>query len=207
MYTKTGEGCGWSKGLTKETDERVKHNSETKKRLFADGKLISWFKNNRLSKETIEQIRQKRLGQLMGNTNPAKRPEVREKISKKNKIIVKNLWKNPEYRKMMSDAHKGYEMPQSQRDKIGNAQKGEKHWNWQDGISFEPYSIDWTEILRRSIRERDNYICQLCRQYGNTVHHIDYDKKNCNPKNLITLCISCNIKVNKNRKYWTNYFK
>ena len=38
-------------------------------------------------------------------------------------------------------------------------------------------------------------------------NHINYDKQNCNPKNLITLCHSCNSKVNKNRKYWTNYFK
>lgn len=39
---------------------------------------------------------------------------------------------------------------------------GENNWNWQGGKSFEPYSIDWTETLRRSIRERDNYVCQMC---------------------------------------------
>ena len=37
-------------------------------------------------------------------------------------------------------------------------------------------------------------------------NHIDYDKKNCNPENLITLCNHCNIKVNKNRDYWTKHF-
>lgn len=83
---------------------------------------------------------------------------------------------------------------------------GEKNPNWRGGKSFEPYSVDWTETLRRSIRERDNYICQLCSQYGNSVHHIDYDKKNCNPDNLITLCQKCNSIVNKNRDYWENYF-
>ena len=77
---------------------------------------------------------------------------------------------------------------------------------WRDGISFEPYSVDWTETLKRSIRERDHYICQLCLRYGNNVHHIDYNKKNCNPDNLITLCISCNSKVNFEREYWSNYF-
>ena len=85
--------------------------------------------------------------------------------------------------------------------------KLEKNPAWKGGISFEPYSIDWTETLRRSIRERDNYICQLCNQYGNTVHHINYDKKNCNPDNLITLCNRCNIKVNLNRDYWKEFFK
>lgn len=84
---------------------------------------------------------------------------------------------------------------------------GKNHYNWKGGISSEPYSTDWTETLKRSIRERDHYICQLCLKYGNTVHHKDYDKKNCNPINLITLCGSCNTKVNFDRKYWMSYFK
>lgn len=89
----------------------------------------------------------------------------------------------------------------------GSFKEGEKSRAWKGGISFEPYSIDWTKTLRRAIRERDNYICQLCSQYGNVVHHKDYDKKNCNPNNLITLCRKCNAKVNFNRNYWTNYFR
>ena len=97
------------------------------------------------------------------------------------------------------------------------AQSGEKSHCWIDGKSFEPYTIDWTETLKRSIRERDNYVCQLC---GRTqieeleeiekklsCHHIDYNKKNCDPENLITLCKSCHAKTNFNRKYWTRYFK
>ena len=82
--------------------------------------------------------------------------------------------------------------------------KGKDSPNWRGGTE---YSMNWTETLKRSIRERDNYICQKCSQYGNNVHHIDYDKKNCDPKNLITLCRKCNNKVNFKRKYWTEYFK
>lgn len=78
---------------------------------------------------------------------------------------------------------------------------------WLGGKSFEPYSLDWTGILKRAIRERDNYICQLCGQHGNICHHINYDKKNCNSDNLITLCNRCNSKVNSNRKYWIGYFQ
>lgn len=88
---------------------------------------------------------------------------------------------------------------------------GEKHPNWKGGISFEKYTIDWTVTLRRSIRERDHYICQLCSTLqgdkAHSVHHIDYDKKNCDPKNLITLCIKCSSKVNFNREYWKEYFE
>lgn len=88
---------------------------------------------------------------------------------------------------------------------------GKNHWNWKGGISFEPYSLDWTETLRRSIRERDHYTCQLCgkpqEDRVHCVHHIDYNKNNCNPDNLITLCLCCNAKVNTNRKDWEKYFK
>lgn len=83
----------------------------------------------------------------------------------------------------------------------------EKHWNWKGGLSLEGYPVDWTETLKRSIRERDNYICRLCCQYGNEVHHIDYNKNNCNPDNLITLCKKCHLKTNHNRKYWIKYFQ
>jgi hypothetical protein len=91
--------------------------------------------------------------------------------------------------------------------------KGENHPNWQGGISFEPYSLDWTEELRESIRDRDNHECQICHTRQKdldrvlTVHHIDYDKENCKSENLISLCLRCHTKTNFNREYWKIYFK
>ena len=38
------------------------------------------------------------------------------------------------------------------------------------------------------------------------VHHIDYNKLNCMPNNLLSLCDKCHRKTNNNREYWTNYF-
>jgi 5-methylcytosine-specific restriction endonuclease McrA len=88
--------------------------------------------------------------------------------------------------------------------------RGEKHYNWQGGKSFEPYTIDWNNTLKIAIRERDRYICQLCgEKQGDTahcIHHIDYNKKNCNSNNLITLCRSCHVKTNYRRDYWIKYF-
>jgi hypothetical protein len=88
--------------------------------------------------------------------------------------------------------------------------KGENHWNWQKGKSFEPYTSDWTEILKESIRKRDKYTCGICGKLQADevldVHHIDYDKKNCNPINLVALCHSCHAKTNQNRNYWIKYF-
>uniref|UniRef100_A0A6M3L718 HNH nuclease domain-containing protein n=1 Tax=viral metagenome TaxID=1070528 RepID=A0A6M3L718_9ZZZZ len=92
---------------------------------------------------------------------------------------------------------------------------GKNHWNWQGGKSFEPYSVDWTDDLKESIRKRDDYVCQTCGIHQDElvsihkkldVHHIDYDKDNLNPKNLISLCKSCHMKTNYNREYWINIF-
>jgi 5-methylcytosine-specific restriction endonuclease McrA len=88
--------------------------------------------------------------------------------------------------------------------------RGEKAYQWQGGKSFIPYSLDWTDTLKRSIRERDRYTCQICNKpqgdEAHDVHHIDYNKLNCNPKNLITLCRQCHAKTSFNREYWIEYF-
>lgn len=82
---------------------------------------------------------------------------------------------------------------------------------WRGGISVEPYSVDWTKALKQSIRERDGFVCQLCGEQiaGKTlsVHHIDYNKKNCDPANLISLCNKCHTKTNLGRDHWTEYFR
>lgn len=84
---------------------------------------------------------------------------------------------------------------------------GDKHWNWQNGISGEPYSPEFNKLLKRRIFERDGFKCMLCKIEEDLVpHHIDYDKDNSNEKNLITLCNSCNSKVNFNRNFWRMFF-
>ena len=85
---------------------------------------------------------------------------------------------------------------------------GENNCNWNNGSSFKPYSISWTKTLKRTIRERDNYICQICGEESATfVHHKDYKKLNCNSENLITLCNSCHTKTNYNRDWWIVYWE
>jgi 5-methylcytosine-specific restriction endonuclease McrA len=37
--------------------------------------------------------------------------------------------------------------------------------------------------------------------------HIDYNKKNCCPENLVTLCKRCHSKTNTNRGVWIEFFK
>lgn len=85
--------------------------------------------------------------------------------------------------------------------------------NWQGGLSFEPYSEKFNDSLKERIRKRDGYICQECHQpqeelgYKLHIHHIDYDKKNCEDKNLISLCRSCHTQTNFTRDDWTRYYQ
>lgn len=109
----------------------------------------------------------------------------------------------------------GKKRPIEVKEKIRNSLIGkmakDKSPFWKGGISFFPYSLDWTMTLKRSIRERDHYICQLCNEQQSNkafdIHHINYIKTDCSPDNLITLCHKCHMKTNYNRNYWINYFK
>lgn|SRR3990167_2303241 len=142
------------------------------------------------------------------------------RFSDEQKAKIKGRYKGKklsiEIRKKMTLAQigntkfKGKTHRQETKDKIAFAQTGNKNHAWLGGKSFEPYTTDWTNTLRRSIRERDFYTCQVCKEpQGDTalsIHHIDYDKQNNDTKNLISLCTSCHIKTNTNRETWKQFF-
>ena len=91
--------------------------------------------------------------------------------------------------------------------------------NWNNGSSFEPYGLEFNEKLREQIRQRDNYRCQQCfrhqdelftkngRKIKLSIHHIDFNKQNNNPNNLISLCKRCHMQTNYNREDWIKYFQ
>ena len=101
----------------------------------------------------------------------------------------------------------------STKKKISNTRigkyGGERSPRWRGGISAERYSPGFTEFTKRQIRERDNYICQLCGASGAKrnldIHHVDYCKNNHDPDNLISLCKPCHTKTSSNRNAWTNF--
>jgi hypothetical protein len=116
--------------------------------------------------------------------------ETREKISK---IRRRQHW-SPEVKRKISESH-----------------IGEKNPSWKGGISFLQYPKEFDESLKQSIRERDGNKCQNpnCGQENLNldVHHIDYNKENCHPINLISLCRSCNPKANTNRQKWQQLYQ
>jgi hypothetical protein len=84
--------------------------------------------------------------------------------------------------------------------------------NWKGGISCEPYCDAWADKeYKESIKERDNYVCQNPDCWHNSkrlcIHHIDYNKKNCKPGNLITVCTSCNARANFDRDWHQSWYQ
>lgn len=76
---------------------------------------------------------------------------------------------------------------------------GNKNPNWKGGITKNEYNDDWTEELKKYIRRRDGNECKFpyCehKNFIQCVHHIDENKLNCQPSNLITLCKICHQKI------------
>lgn len=111
---------------------------------------------------------------------------------------------NPMYGRKISEEHKR---------RITETQSGDKHHNWQGGISRLPYTQDWTRTLKEATRQRDGHQCKMCGIGQDeiseklNVHHIDYEKENCNTDNLISLCRSCHAKTSSgSRAAWIAYF-
>lgn len=182
------------------TEKSKKKLSLKRIELIKIGKITTIFtKGNKFGKLAIGIS--KNVGENNHQYGKPHSKEIREKISN-------SLKGNIPY-------NKGLPMSKEQKVKISliriekGLSKGKNNPMWKGGISKEPYSIDWTKELKQIIRERDKYICFICKKLPKIlhIHHIDYNKKNCNPDNLIALCISCHGKTNHNRKNWINYFK
>ena len=103
--------------------------------------------------------------------------------------------------------------------------KCEKNGNWRGGISFKPYCHKFDNTFKEYIRNKFDRKCFLCdrteEENGKrlSVHHVNYDK-NCGCAEteedkkadnvtcqFVPLCVSCNSKVNRNRKMWERKIK
>lgn len=156
----------------------------------------------------------------LGERNPAKKQKVREKIRQtllNHPVSVETRRKLKEFHRgkhysPRTEFKKGYRMLESVKRKISKSSQGSKHWNWQEGKSFEPYGLEFNEDLKEVIRNRDRRKCFICgkieleNKEKLIVHHIDYCKQNNDPKNLISLCRKCHTKTNFNKKSWIKYF-
>ena len=168
-----------------------KHHSEETKRKISEGK-----KDRSLPPFSEEHKR--RISEALCGRNFSE--ERRQKISESCKGRPPPSFSD-EHRCKLSEAAK-----ERYRDRTKNP-------NWQGGISFEPYDMGFDRNLKKKVKKRDKYTCQLCFRHALefdrelAVHHIDYDKRHSSMDNLVTLCCGCNIHVNYRRSFWTAFFR
>jgi len=118
-------------------------------------------------------------------------------------------------KKLFSEQRLGKPKSEEFKSKMSIVMSGSRHPNWQGGRSFIPYSADFNNSLKKTIFARDKYTCVLCRNKNSkkklVVHHVDHDKSNSAPNNLVTLCTTCHnkhhAKSNLNVEYETKFFK
>lgn len=184
--------------------ESKKKKSEETKRLWKNQD----YRNSHLNSGNSEIL--KELWKTEQHRNKMLKARKDSKTNEKITSSIKKIWDNPEYKARLKKKLKEVHNTPEYRE----AHSGENHWAWNGGSSFEPYNIEFNNQLKEFIRKRDNYQCQECFIPQSNldiklhVHHIDYDKENCSPDNLISLCNSCHVKTSfKNREKWTKHFR
>lgn len=119
-----------------------------------------------------------------------------------------------EHAPMYNKRHTDVSKDKISKSKIGKC-GGSDHPNWQGGLSFGIYPIEFSELLKTTIRNKYNNcdyisgihkdICSPNRKLD--IHHIDYNKQNNDEDNLIPLFVSNHSKTQKNRIFWEKLFK
>jgi len=143
-------GCGQivkHKFVHGHNNKGIKFSEEHKKKIGHANSIsqkgrVPW--NKGLSKEIDIRVCHSEEAKEKIKKNNAKYWEGKRRDLETNKKVsdtVLKLWTNPEYR----EKH-----------------EGENHHFWSYGASFLPYTQDWTEDLKDSIRKRDDYRCKIC---------------------------------------------
>lgn len=119
--------------------------------------------------------------------HPEKVKEYAKKYRERNRI------KNKEYQKRWQKLNK---------EKV---KKWKENWRRRHGIKkFQPSKKGLLKkLLRKHIFERDNYQCFNCKKTNQLlIHHLDGNKLNNSPENLITLCKICHGKITIMIAFW-----
>lgn len=112
-----------------------------------------------------------------------------------------------ETRKKLSALASSRRLSEEQKEKIGDSQRGEKHWHWKGGVTGAIYSLRKTKEYRHwrnAVLSRDGYKCRKCGATKRRLdaHHIfpftDYPDKRFDVGNGVTLCVRCHKKYGDN---------
>jgi len=175
-------GCGkrvtWNKRKKEWNKRLVGHHERTKemrKQLSNSLKKSSFFHTYNKTKEHSEKV-------IKSNQNRIVSELTKEKIS--TTLTGRIQSKESNIKRSITAIDNG-------------SHRGKNNASWKGGISPRKDIGEWTKISKE-IKKRDNYTCKKCGTQKNIdVHHIDFDKHNHEPLNLISLCRKCHMKKHK----------
>lgn len=153
--------------------------------------------------------------------NPMKSFKTRKKLSLRKRMEYSDPKNHPWYGREHTDQtkekigakSKGRFPSKETRRKMSLKRFGDKNANWKGGISTESYCFIWSNNEYKDflyVRDKTKFCWNpQCEGRGTkeVLHHIDYNKKNCCPSNIIKVCNSCNSKANFNRRWWQAFYK
>lgn len=180
-------GNQYAKGTICPPERKEAISRALKGRVFSEEtkrKISENRKGKHPPREAVERMRQRQMGKHPGS-------ETRQKMSaaRKGKLFTE------EHKRHLSESQVG--------KRCGVLAPG-----WRGGINGLPYAHKFTRQLKRLIRDRDNHSCQACGipevelTRNLDIHHINYNKQDSLPNNLICLCKNCHSKTNFRRDYW-----
>ena len=137
--------------------------------------------------------------------------ETKRKISKSNK----GRKHSKEATEKNRNAHFKENLLEETLEKMSISSRGNKNPNWQGGISLDIYPQEFNISLKRAIREKYNNCDFFSGLHKNiispnkelSVHHIDYNKNNCDIDNLIPLNGTNHNYTNFKRWFWIKLIK
>lgn len=179
--------------------------------------LIKYYLTKRLSIAKIANILKCNVGTIYKrlkyyNIQIRNKSEAQFGLKRSQETINKRVQSRKGYR------HSEYTKNKIRKSLLGHiGLKADKNPFFIHGKSQLPYTDEFCPSLKYLIRKRDDFTCQYCGiveekhlliyKQNLHIHHIDYNKLNCNKNNLITLCKSCHGKSHFNRDYWFAYYK
>ena len=203
--------------------EIIKKMQETKKTKFKEGKLKIWNKgltmnDSRVRDYTLRKVDNNKLRRKINgfsyNWDKKTIEKMKQPLSEETKYKMSKTKLELYHNNNLKVWNKNLT-----HEKDNRVLSKEDCHLWKGGISFEPYGLEFNNQLREQIRLRDSYRCQECfrhqdelrtksnRKYKMNIHHIDFNKQNNNPDNLISLCRNCHAQTLFNREHWIKYYQ
>jgi len=184
-------------------ETRMKISIALKGRKFSEEHLHNMSlsqKGKKASKETRAKLSE---AQIERNKNPEERLKMRESM-------LKRYEKNP----LTEEQKQKYAMQLKKWHKANpGATVGENNPAWKGGISCLPYAPIFSDSGYRDLLwARQDGVCMNpnCSEDHLDkplfLHHIDHEKENTLPENLIGVCVSCNT-IAENKETWDYYIE